>query len=152
MEAIRLGADGEQADLLILPGGGSRHPASLETIEKRMHYIKMQGNEVFKHAVRRMESASKECLEAASIPEEELSWIIPHQANIRILDAMGKRFKHLPQEKIYKTLQKYGNTSASSLGIALDEWRKELLGKKGDKILLTAFGGGLTWGAMVLSL
>lgn len=148
--AIRLGADGEQAELLRLPGGGCRHPASADSLANGMHYIKMAGNEVFKHAVRRMESASKECLEAACVSQQDVAWIIPHQANIRILDAMAKRFEHLPQDRVYKTVQKYGNTSSSSLGIALDEWRKEQLGKSGEKILLTAFGAGFTWGAALL--
>lgn len=150
IETVRLGADGEQAELLMLPGGGCRHPASIETIDSRMHYIKMSGNEVFKHAVRRMEAAAKDCLESIGLKEEEVDWLIPHQANIRILDAIAKRFEHLPPERLYKTVQKYGNTSASSIGIALDEWRKEGLGKLGEKILLAAFGGGFTWGAAVL--
>ncbi len=148
--SIRLGADGEQAELLMLPGGGCRHPASAASLASGMHYIKMAGNEVFKHAVRRMESASRECLEAACVSEQDVAWIIPHQANIRILDAMAKRFEHLPQDRVYKTVQKYGNTSSSSLGIALDEWRREQLGKPGEKILLTAFGAGFTWGAALL--
>ncbi|OHE78608.1 MAG: 3-oxoacyl-ACP synthase [Verrucomicrobia bacterium RIFCSPHIGHO2_12_FULL_41_10] len=150
IEGICLGADGEQAELLMLPGGGCRNPASKESIEKRMHYIKMSGNEVFKHAVRRMEAAAKECLEVAAVKEEEIAWVIPHQANIRILEAIAKRFSHLSSERLYKTVEKYGNTSASSIGIALDEWKKAGLGKSGEKILLTAFGSGFTWGASVL--
>ena len=150
IEATHLGADGEQAQLLILPAGGCRQPASMESVANGMHYIKMAGNEVFKHAVRRMESASKECLEAASVKEEDVSWVIPHQANIRILEALNKRFQHLPSDRVYKTVQKYGNTSASSIGIALDEWRKAKLGQPKEKILLTAFGSGFTWGAALL--
>ncbi|MDE3055519.1 MAG: ketoacyl-ACP synthase III [Verrucomicrobiota bacterium] len=150
IKTVHLGADGEQAELLMLPAGGCRKPASQESLEQRMHYIKMSGNEVFKHAVRRMQEAAKECLEASGVSEEELAWVIPHQANIRILDAIAKRFSHLPANRLYKTLEKYGNTSASSIGIALDEWRKEGLGKTGEKVLLTAFGGGFTWGAALL--
>lgn len=150
IESIQLGADGDQAELLVLPAGGSRKPASKETVEAGEHYIKMAGNEVFKHAVRRMEAACKECLDAAGVSEMEISWLIPHQANLRIIDAIAKRFEHLPSERIFKTVQKYGNTSASSVGIALDELLKEHDVKKQERILLTAFGSGLTWGAAVL--
>jgi 3-oxoacyl-[acyl-carrier-protein] synthase III len=150
IDIVRLGADGECAQLLIMPGGGSRQPATTESVANDQHYIKMNGNEVFKHAVRRMESASKECLEAAKVDEKEIAWVIPHQANIRILDAMAKRFEHLPPERVFKTIHKYGNTSASSVGIALDELLKAKLAKSGEKILLTAFGSGFTWGAAIL--
>ena len=150
IESIQLGADGEQAELLVLPAGGSRKPASKETVEAGEHYIKMAGNEVFKHAVRRMEAACKECLDAAGVSEMEISWLIPHQANLRIIDAIARRFEHLPSERIFKTVQKYGNTAASSVGIALDELLKEHEVKKQERILLTAFGSGLTWGAAVL--
>lgn len=150
IESIQLGADGEQADLILMPAGGCRNPASLETIANGGHYIKMSGNEVFKYAVRRMETACKECLEAAGLTETEISWLIPHQANLRIIDAIAKRFEHLPPERIFKTVQKYGNTSASSVGIALDELLKAGPLKAGERILLTAFGAGLTWGAGVL--
>lgn len=150
IESIELGSDGEQAELITLPGGGSRNPASEETVLQREHFIKMAGNEVFKHAVRRMESSCRGCLEKAGLKESEISWLIPHQANLRIIDAIGKRFEHLPQEKIFKTVQKYGNTSASSVGIALDELLRTSSLKKGERILLTAFGAGLTWGAGVL--
>jgi 3-oxoacyl-[acyl-carrier-protein] synthase-3 len=150
IESIQLGCDGEQAELIIIPGGGSRSPTSLETLKNKEHYIKMAGHEVFKHAVRRMESACKQCLEDANLKESEISWLIPHQANMRIIDAIAKRFEHLPSERIVRTVQKYGNTSASSIGIALDELLKKGPLKKDEKILLTAFGAGLTWGAGVL--
>ncbi len=150
IEKISLGSDGEQADLLILPGGGSANPTTEDTVAKRMHYIKMAGNEVFKHAVRRMESSSKLCLEALGLSEEDISWLIPHQANERIIDAIAKRFKHLHSERIFKTVKKYGNTSCSSIGLALDELiQKEKIASK-ENILLTAFGSGFTWGAAVL--
>ncbi len=151
IESIQLGADGDQSDLINMPSGGCRSPASLETVSNGGHYIRMSGNEVFKHAVRRMETACKECLEKAGLSETEISWLIPHQANMRIIDAIAKRFEHLPSERIFKTVQKYGNTSASSVGIALDELLKKGPLKRGEKILLTAFGAGLTWGAGVLS-
>jgi 3-oxoacyl-[acyl-carrier-protein] synthase-3 len=150
IENVQLGADGEQAELIIMPGGGSRMPASAESVASGQHYIKMAGNEVFKHAVRRMEAVCKECLDAAGLSEKEISWLIPHQANLRIIDAIAKRFEHLPPEKIVKTGQKYGNTSASSVGIALDELLKNAPLAEGERILLTAFGAGLTWGAAIL--
>lgn len=150
LESVRLGADGEQADLLFIPSGGCRSPASAETVEGGCHYIKMNGREVFKHAVRRMEAACKECLEEIGIAEEEISWLIPHQANLRIIEAMAKRFEHLSSERIFKTVQKYGNTSAASVAIALDELLKAHEIKERERVLLTAFGGGLTWGAAVL--
>jgi 3-oxoacyl-[acyl-carrier-protein] synthase-3 len=150
IESIQLGADGDQADLIIMPAGGSRQPATKETVENGGHFIKMSGNEVFKHAVRRMEAACKGCLELAGLQESEVSWLIPHQANMRIIDAIAKRFEHLSADRIFKTVQKYGNTSASSIGIALDELLKSGPLQKGENILLTAFGAGLTWGAGVL--
>jgi len=150
IDSVRLGADGELADLLMMPAGGCRNPATQETVMRREHFIKMAGNEVFKHAVRRMESASKECLEALGLEELEISWVVPHQANSRIISAIAKRFEHLPEERVYKTIQKYGNTSASSIGIALDELLHNHSVKAQEKILLTAFGAGLTWGAAVL--
>lgn len=150
IESVRLGADGELADLLCMPAGGCRNPASEATVAARQHFIKMSGNEVFKHAVRRMESACKECLEALSLPELEISWVIPHQANSRIISAIAKRFEHLPEDRIFKTVHKYGNTSASSIGIALDELLRNHPVKCEEKLLLTAFGAGLTWGAAVL--
>jgi 3-oxoacyl-[acyl-carrier-protein] synthase-3 len=150
IESVHLGADGEQAELLMMPAGGSRAPASAETVAAGQHYIKMAGNEVFKHAVRRMEAACKECIDAIGVDEKEISWLIPHQANMRIIDAMAKRFEHLPPDRIFKTVHKYGNTSASSVGIALDELLKGSQIAAGEQILLTAFGSGFTWGAAVL--
>ncbi len=147
---VHLGADGELAGLLILPAGGSRNPASEETLCAQMHYLQMEGKEVFKHAVRRMESASKLCLDRAGLAESDISWLIPHQANIRIIEAIAKRFE-VPSDRVYLTIHKYGNTSASSVGIALDELLREKGVKEGENILLTAFGAGLTWGASVLT-
>ncbi len=150
IKTIRLGADGELAPLVSIPGGGSRHPATSETVAQGYHYFKMVGREVFKYAVRHMSAAAKECLKLAGIRQEELSWIVPHQANERILDAISKNFD-FPAEKIYKTLHKYGNTSASSVAIALDELTQETPFASGEHLLLLAFGGGLTWGAALLT-
>lgn len=150
IESVWLGSDGEQSELIMLPAGGCRQPASIETVAKDLHFIKMAGNEVFKHAVRRMEAACKQCLEMAGVSEKEITWLIPHQANIRILDALAKRFEHLPPERIFKTVHKYGNTSASSIAIALDEMKKQHGVNPNDQILLAGFGAGLTWGAALL--
>ena len=147
---IVLGADGYQTEILMMPGGGSRNPTSKETVEAKMHYIKMGGKEVFKHAVRRMESSSKECIEKAGLQESDISWLIPHQANIRIIEAIAKRFE-VPDERVFITVDKYGNTSASSVGIALDELLDQKKLESGEHILLTAFGAGLTWGSTVLT-
>lgn len=147
---VSLGADGEQAELLILPAGGSRLPASQNTVAEGQHFLRMGGNETFKHAVRRMEAASKEAIERANLKAEDISWLVPHQANIRIIEALAKRFD-VPMEKVFLTLSKYGNTSASSIGIALDELLRGHPLKTGENILLAAFGAGLTWGASVLT-
>lgn len=147
---ICLGADGEVAGLLMLPAGGCRRPASSETLEKGEHYIAMEGKEVFKHAVRRMESAAKECLIKANMSEESINWLVPHQANERIIDAIAKRFA-IAEERVFKTVHKYGNTSASAIAIALDELIREKEVKAGDNMLLVAFGAGFTWGASILT-
>jgi 3-oxoacyl-[acyl-carrier-protein] synthase-3 len=147
---VSLGADGECAELTYLPAGGARQPASLETIGEGLHFLKMEGKEMFKHAVRRMEAASKDCLERVGISESAIRWIVPHQANMRIIEAFAKRF-NVPMEKVFMTIHKYGNTSASSLGIALDELIRQQSLATGEHLLLCAFGAGLTWGASVLT-
>lgn len=150
IDTLCLGADGSLSDLLLIPAGGARHPTSLETLKGGMHYIKMEGNEVFKHAVRRMTASIKECLEKAGLDETHVGWLIPHQANKRIIDAIAKQF-NIPPSKVYETIHKYGNTSGSSIAIALDELIQEHSFKEGEHLLLTAFGGGLTWGAGILT-
>lgn len=150
IDTVCLGADGELANLVIVPGGGSRNSPTKETIAAGLHTLKMAGKEVFKHAVRRMSAAAKECLDKAGLTESQVSWLVPHQANMRILDAMAKDF-NIPNDKVYKTLHKYGNTSASSIAIALDELMRENRVTDGERLLLVAFGGGLTWGAAVLT-
>lgn len=150
IENVSLGCDGQQSELLIVPAGGSKNPASIETVQAGQHFIKMEGREVFKHAVRRMEGAVKACLDASGFDEQSISWMVPHQANIRIIEALAKRFK-VPNEHVYLTIHKYGNTSASSVGIALDELVKEKNVKKGERIVLFGFGAGLTWGAAALT-
>ncbi len=147
--ASYLGSDGGGAHLLELPAGGSRIPASRESVEKRLHYIKMNGNEVFKFAVRIMEEASREVTKRAGVGLEEVALFVPHQANIRIIDSAARRLK-IPQEKIFVNVHKYGNTSSASIPIALDEAYREGKIKEGDLVLLVGFGAGLTWGSALI--
>lgn len=145
-----LGADGSLAELLIQPAGGCRLPACHDSIDQRKHFIHMEGKEVFKHAVRRMENAAKICLEKAGLSEDAIDWLVPHQANKRIIDAIAKRFD-LPEERVFVTVHKYGNTSASAVAIALDELVREKEVKQGENILLVGFGAGFTWGGTLLT-
>jgi len=147
--ATYMKSDGKLGNLLCMPAGGSRLPASKETIEKRLHYIKMSGSEVFKHAVREMGEAATKVLELAGIPKEEVDLLIPHQANIRIIEATAKRLS-LPWEKVFVNIDKYGNTSAASIPLALVEAREQKRIKKGDLILLVTFGAGFTWAAAAI--
>ncbi len=150
LDAVCLGTDGSLSQLLVIPAGGARHPATHDTVEQKQHYLKMAGSEVFKHATRRMSQAIHTCLEQAKLKESDISWLVPHQANIRIIQALAKNFAISP-DRVYKTLHKYGNTSASALPIALNELTKEQHIKPAEHLLLVAFGGGLTWGATVLT-
>ncbi len=147
---VCLGADGKQADLLTVPAGGSRQPSTETTTAQKLHYMQMNGKETFKHAVRRMEASSRECLEKSGLTEGDITWMIPHQANLRIIEAIGKRLK-IADEKVFKTVHKYGNTSASSIAIALDELLKEKSVSSKDNILMTAFGAGLTWATAIVT-
>jgi 3-oxoacyl-[acyl-carrier-protein] synthase-3 len=144
-----LGGDGSLWRLLYMPAGGSRMPASHETVDKRLHTIKMSGNEVFKAAVKAMGDAALKVLQQAGLTAQDVDLMIPHQANIRIIRATAKRI-HLPIERVYINIERYGNTSAASIPLALDEARKKGLGKKGDIWLLVAFGGGFTWGSVLI--
>jgi 3-oxoacyl-[acyl-carrier-protein] synthase-3 len=144
-----LGTDGSQADLLFIPAGGSRCPASHESLDNRLHYLKMRGNELFKIAVTIMSEAAKAALKQAGLECKDVDLVIPHQANVRILMAMAKKLD-LPKEKIYLNIEKYGNMSSASTATALCEAVKEGRVKKGDIILLDAFGAGLVWGACVI--
>lgn len=150
IDEVCLGSDGSLSEIVCVPGGGVKHPPSAESVARGLHFFKMEGKEVFKHAVRRMAAAAKECLEAAGIQEDQVSWVVPHQANLRIIDAIAKNLS-IADQKIYKTVQKYGNTSASSIAIALDELTQEHKIEKGERLLLIAFGAGLTWGASLLT-
>ena len=138
-----MGANGDQADLLKIPGGGCKFPNSPEVLEKRMNTLKMEGKEIFKIAVKVMSEASLEAAKRAGLTLDDVSWVIPHQANLRIIEAIGHKLG-LPEEKMFVNLDKVGNTSAGSIGIALDEAVQTGKIKKGQKIVLVAFGAGTT--------
>lgn len=147
--SVYLGSDGRNAQLLEVPGGGSLRPASHETIDERLHYLKMSGSGLFKEAVRIMVEAGNKALAMSGLKCSDVDLVIPHQANIRILWAMAKKMK-LPREKIYLNIDRYGNMSSASTAVALAEASLEGRLKKGDIIILVAFGAGLTWGAIVM--
>jgi 3-oxoacyl-[acyl-carrier-protein] synthase-3 len=147
--AFDLGTDGSYAKELYIPGGGSRHPSTNETVEKRLHYIKMNGNAVYKIAVNKMRGTLKKSMKAAGVTAADVRLLIPHQANLRIIESVREYFD-LPKEKVFVNIEKYGNTSAASIAIALNEAHETGLIKRGDIVALTAFGGGLTWGSAVI--
>jgi len=144
-----LGCDGSGANLLKLPAGGSRIPATEETVKNKMHFLKMEGNEVFKLAVKVMADAANKAITRAGLLCADIDLLIPHQANIRILNAVAKKMG-LPEEKIFLNIEKYGNMSSASTAVALAEASKEARVKKRDNVCLVAFGSGLTYGAVVI--
>lgn len=144
-----MGADGGKADLLSLPGGGSRCPATPQSLADGLHYLRMDGKETFKNAVNAMYTAAEEALRRCELDITQISCVIPHQANQRIIDAVGDRLGAKP-EQVFVNLHKYGNTSAASVAIALDEAVTSGRVQRGDLILLLVFGAGLTWGAAVI--
>jgi len=145
----KLWADGSGGQSLKLPAGGSRLPASHETVDNNLHYIHMRGRDIFKFAVRSTGKAAAEVLAAAGLKVSDVDHFIPHQANVRIIEAAAKRLK-LPREKVLVNVDRYGNTSTASMPIALAEAVREGRIKKGDCILMVGFGAGLTWAAAVL--
>ncbi|MDD5658105.1 MAG: ketoacyl-ACP synthase III [Elusimicrobia bacterium] len=147
-----LGSDGTQGELVNMPAGGSRRPASHQTVEARLHTIKMNGTELFKVAVKTMSNAAMEVMNVLGVRSaDDVALVIPHQANIRIIQAVAKRMGvQLSDGKIYLNIDRCGNMSAASTAVALAEAWQEGRIKKGDKVVLVAFGGGLTWGAMIV--
>ncbi len=143
------GADGNLGQLLMQPAGGSAMPASKETVEKSLHTVHMSGNEVFKHAVLRMQEAAMKSLELAGYSSEDVDLFIPHQANLRIINATIKRAK-IPLEKTFINIENTANISAGTIPIALDQARKQSRIKEGDIVLLAAFGAGFTWGGITI--
>jgi len=146
-----LNSDGRDWDLLYVPAGGSRTPISEEVLKTRDQYIKMEGNDVFKVAVKSMESATINAIKEADITPEDIDLFVPHQANQRILEAVRKRL-NFPEEKVFVNLDKYGNTSGASVPLALDEAIRQGRVKEGNLVLFAAFGAGFTWGASVVRL
>ncbi len=142
-------SDGSLAELIIIRAGGSRLPASQETVSNNQHTVEMRGNEVFKFAVKNMVDALSKVIERSGYTPDDIKCVIPHQANIRIIEAIAKRLK-VPIGRFYINLNRYGNTSAATIPIAFDEAIKEGRIQRGDPIAFVAFGGGLTWGASVL--
>jgi len=149
--ATAMGCDGRLADLLVVPAGGSRKPASAETVAAREHSIRMSGREVFRHAVVNMSQAAREAIERAGCTLDAIDWVIPHQANQRIIEAIAERLG-LPMERFYLNLERTGNMSGASIPVALDEAVRAGRIRPGDRILTVAFGSGLTWGASVIQL
>lgn len=147
--SVYLGSDGTKTDLLMVPAGGSRNPSTYNTIKRRMHYIKMEGNELFKIAVKSMLDAAQIALKQAGLTSAQVDLLIPHQANTRIIMAVAKRLG-VAEDKIYLNIERYGNTSSASTAVALCEALHEGRVKKGDIILLDVFGAGLVWGACVI--
>jgi len=144
-----LAADGSEADVLIMPGGGARNPASLESVQQRLHYIQFKGKEVFKLAINNITNLIIETAKENGLTLNDIDLIIPHQSNLRIIEATMEKLG-LPMEKAFVNIDKYGNTSSASVPIAIDEARKEGRLRKGNIVMLVAFGGGLTWGSSVI--
>lgn len=142
-----LRSDGAGRHYLVQPAGGSLNPASVETVENRMHYVKQEGKQVFKFAVTNMAEVSAEIMEKNHLTSDDIAWLVPHQANLRIIDATADRMG-ITKDKVMINIQKYGNTTAGTLPLCLWDYESQL--KKGDNIILSAFGGGFTWGAVYL--
>jgi 3-oxoacyl-[acyl-carrier-protein] synthase-3 len=140
-------SDGNEAELLCQEGGGSKNPASLETVEQRKHFIRQEGRVVFKKATSAMADVSLEIMERNNLTKDDLNWLVPHQANNRIISATAHRIE-LDPAKVMINIQKYGNTTAATIPLCLSEWHDQL--KKGDNIVLASFGGGFTWGSVYL--
>ena len=149
IESVVLHSEGSKGELLMVKAGGARVPATQATLEQGQHFITMQGGEVFKLAVKSMADAAEEALRDAGVGLDDIAIMIPHQANVRIIEGVAKRL-HFPMEKVFVNIQRYGNTSAASIPIAIAEAESQGRLHRGDKVLLVAFGGGFTWGASVV--
>ena len=149
VSTIRLHADGSHVPILFQPGGGSKDPISERVVRERSHFIKMKGGEVFKVAVRALEETCREVLDAEKLAASDVKYVIAHQANKRILDATLQRLG-IPPERCWMNLEKYGNTSAASVPMTLDEANRAGWFKPGDVILMMAIGGGMAWGASIV--
>jgi 3-oxoacyl-[acyl-carrier-protein] synthase-3 len=147
--ATAMHTDGTMTDFICLPGGGAVNPPSADTIERRLHYIRMRGNETFKMAVRSLEDVCREVLSASGLTTDDVDWFIPHQANRRIIDAVGGRLG-IDEHRCFVNIERYGNTSAASIPIALDEAVRAGMVERGQVVLMAAFGAGLTWAGSVV--
>jgi len=147
--STNMGADGSFTDILVMPGGGTRCPITKENVDQRLNTIKMVGKEVYKQAVTSMFNAANKVLADAGLHYEDIACVIPHQANLRIIEAIAERMG-LPMEKFYVNLDRFGNTSAAAVAMALDEAHRTGRIRVGDYILLVVFGGGLTWASSVI--
>jgi len=147
--STHLHCDGSMMDLLFAPGGGSRMPPSYEVIDKKLNTVKMKGNETFKVAVSKLSEVVVEVLKHNNITEDEIDFLVPHQANLRIILAVARKLK-FPADKVVITVDRHGNTSAASIPLALDDAIRSETIVRGDTVLLEAFGGGLTWGAALI--
>jgi 3-oxoacyl-[acyl-carrier-protein] synthase-3 len=147
--STHLFTDGSLTELLTIPAGGSRLPTSAETVAERKHYVSMEGKEVFRFAVRYLSQAAELALSRNGMAPGDVDLVVAHQANLRILDAVSKRVK-IPLDRFVLNIARYGNTSSASIPIALDEAVRDGRVKRGDLILFTAFGAGLTWGAALV--
>ncbi len=145
----KLCSNGEHGELLTIQGGGSQNPASQKTIDKKLHFIKMEGQEIFKLAIRTMTKTSSETLKKANLSANDVNWLIPHQANLRIIELVAKKF-NFPMEKVLIEINKMGNNSSATIPICLDTAIRDKRIIRGHNLLLTAFGGGLTSGSLLL--
>ncbi len=147
--AASLGANGAHGELLMMPGGGSRHPSTAETVQARLHYLKMAGREVYKQAILTMGQSARDALKHAHLQIEDIACIIPHQPNLRIIEGLAERM-HVGMDRFVINLDRYGNMSAASAAVALDEAVRSGRIVRGDHLLMTVFGAGLTWGSVVM--
>ncbi len=147
--ATKLGSNGEYLDKLLIPAGGSHFPASHDTVDQHMHYLKMDGPAIFRLAVSYMHECSRELMAETGYTAEQIDWLVPHQANLRIMTATADRLK-ISADKVFANVQHYGNTCAATIPLALDEMVQQNLLKKGQIVLITAVGGGLTWGSSLI--
>lgn len=147
---VRVASNGAYQDFLMTPGCGSRNPANARMLEERLQFIKMKGNETFKIAVKTLTNDVIEIMRANNLTKDDIDFFIPHQANSRIISAVGEALE-FPSDKVVKTVHKYGNTSAASIPMAINDYYQEGRIKNGSKLLLDAFGGGLTWGSAILT-
>ncbi len=145
----KLGSDGTHLDRLLIPAGGSGTPATHDTVDQHMHFLKMDGQAIFRLAVSWMTECSRDVMTECGVTADQIDWLVPHQANLRIMNATADRLK-IPKEKIFVNVNLYGNTCAATIALALDEMVQQKLLKKGQTVLLTAVGGGLTWGSTLL--